>query len=81
MLTDCMMRPHAKSIISSCMPCVITPRQQALRDIVNTLLHRLTAVGYYHVCMERLKLQLVDDILYEKFATNSQQINLMELEP
>ena len=87
---DCAMLPHAKLAILHCMPCVITYRQQASGDIESTLLQRLTAdrptaVGFLvHVCTARLKLHLVNFLMTHytnKFATNSQQIELIELEP
>jgi len=43
---DRVMLHYAKLAISRCLSNVITSRQQALGDIVNTLLHRPTAVDY-----------------------------------
>jgi len=38
--------PHANSAISRSTACVLASRQQASGDIVSTMLHRPTAVGY-----------------------------------
>ena len=54
---DSTMLPHAKSTISCCTSSVIT-KQRA--SVYSKLLHRPTAVSYYHICAVRLKLHLVD---------------------
>jgi len=46
---DCTMLPHAKSTTSRCTPSVIiTQRARVVSN--STLLHRPTAVGYWHLC-------------------------------
>jgi len=71
---------HAKSAKSRCTPCVITSRQQAS---VILLAHCYT--DRQHTFTVRLKLHLVLLTTFyrptNKSATNSQQIELMELEP
>ena len=80
---DCTMLPHAKTPISHYTPSEITRQQRCERYLKHVATQTCRLSAHRPTCPVRPKLHLVDLLssITRKFATNTQEIKTMELEP